>query len=129
MDAFTANIINDREDSKQNAGAKMFYKEMHGDDWESVVDNDTHAIAEHAKSIGTFFHKQLSELQPKILLTGSKEDEFVKLISLNYYENVYGNLIKKIGHGDMYIFDQGGHPAMLSNSDTFVSVSKEFLRK
>lgn len=41
IDAFTANIVNDREFSKQNEGARRFYQAMQGDDWESVVDNDT----------------------------------------------------------------------------------------
>lgn len=129
LEGFTANIFKDRENSKQNVEARMFYEAMHGDDWESVVDNDTYAIAKHAKTIGKFFHKQLNELRSTILFTGSQEDEFVKFIRPNYYKNVYVNLIKKIGHGDMYIFDKGGHPAMLSNGDSFVSISKEFLGK
>lgn len=129
VEAFTSNIINDREISKQNDGAKMFYHAMHGDDWESVVDNDTIAIAEHAKLIAKFFHKPLCALQCELLLTGSEEDEFVRLINPNYFANVYSDLIGKIGHGDIHIFDRGGHPAMLSNRDLFVSLSKEFLGK
>ena len=53
----------------------MFYEYMQGDDWESVVDNDTKSIVEHDRTIGKFFHKPLTTLQADILLTGSKGDE------------------------------------------------------
>ncbi len=62
---FTQNIIDDREASKQDEGVKSFYCAMHGDDWERVVDNDTYAMHEHAKSIGKFFHKPLEALKER----------------------------------------------------------------
>ncbi|SNT28003.1 Pimeloyl-ACP methyl ester carboxylesterase [Anaerovirgula multivorans] len=126
---FTQNVIADRTVSKQDEGAKEFYFSMHGSDWESIVDNDTMAIYEHAKSIGKFFHKPLSTLHSEILLTGSKEDEFVSLINPDYFSTVYTNLIEKIGHGEMHIFPKGGHPALLSNRDEFVMIAKKFLHR
>ena len=41
---FTANIVTDRELSKKNGAMRSFYQYMQGEDWESVVDNDTLAI-------------------------------------------------------------------------------------
>ena len=63
---FTKNIIKDRELSKNDENAKMFYKYMHGDNWEKIVDNDTKSIVEHDKTIGNFFHKPLETLQSHI---------------------------------------------------------------
>lgn len=127
LKAFTENVAEDRESSKLDEGARMFYEYMHGADWESVVDNDTLAIVEHDKTIGKFFHRSLTELKHEILFTGSKEDEFISAMEPDYFERVYGGMLKKIEHGSMYLFETGGHPAMLSSADKFVKVSKAFL--
>lgn len=126
---FTANIVAERELSKHNKNAKMFYQYMQGHDWEKVVDNDTLAIVRHEKEIGKFFHKDLSSFKPDILMTGSKQDEFVGSISPTYFEKNYGEMLLKIGHGTMHLFETGGHPAMMSNQDEFVSISKDFFAK
>ena len=124
--AFTENIGADREASKQDDNARMFYLAMHGADWEQVVDNDTRAIIGHHKNIGKFFHQDLHTLKPAILLTGSREDEYIRTIAPDYFEKVYGELISKIGHGTIHLFDTGGHPAMLTNQDRFYQLSREF---
>lgn len=129
LQEFVQNIVEEREASKQDTGGKTFYYTMQGEDWESVVDNDTIAILEHAKTIGKFFHKPLNELHTKMLLTGSKEDEFVKLVHPDFYFTTYSELIEKMGDGKMHIFDQGRHPALLSNKDEFVKLAKDFLNK
>ena len=126
--AFTDNLEKDRAMSKVNPDAQRFYEYMHGPDWEQVVDNDTSALVRHAKEIGAFFHRPVSELKADILLTGSCEDEFTSAISDDYYEKVYGELLSKTGHGKMHLFDKGGHPAMISNFDEFYDLSIEFLR-
>ncbi|MHC1723345.1 MAG: alpha/beta fold hydrolase [Aminipila sp.] len=126
--AFVENVVTDRDASKKDENAKAFYYMMHGEDWESVVDNDTKAIFEHSKTIGKFFHKELSELASPILLTGSREDEFVKLINPDFYNTLFSNLIGKIGHGQMHIFQTGGHPALLSNQKQFSMLAIEFIK-
>jgi pimeloyl-ACP methyl ester carboxylesterase len=129
LQEFVQNIVEEREASKQDKFGKMFYYTMQGEDWESVVDNDTNAIYEHAKTIGKFFHRPLNELHTKVLLTGSKEDEFAKSVHPNFYMETYSKLIEKIGDGDIYIFEKGGHPALLSNKDEFVKLAKDFLSR
>lgn len=128
LNAFTENVKKDREFSKHDENAKMFYINMHGSDWEQVVDNDTNAIIHHYKEIGTFFHKPLCSLKSDLLLTGSREDEFISIISPDYFEQIYGTLIEKIGHGKIHLFDKGGHPAMLTNPKEFYELSMEFLK-
>jgi pimeloyl-ACP methyl ester carboxylesterase len=128
LKAFTENIKNDRASSKHDENAKMFYAYMHGSDWEQVVDNDTNAIIQHSKEIGVFFHKPLQSLKADILLTGSKKDEFISMISPDYFEEVYGKIIEKIGHGKIHLFSEGGHPAMLTNPVEFYELSMEFLK-
>jgi pimeloyl-ACP methyl ester carboxylesterase len=124
---FTNNLERDRENSKHDENARMFYSSMHGSDWEKVVDNDTRAIIRHQKEIGKFFHKDLKFFKPPVLMTGSLADEFICMIAPDYFQKVYGELISKIGHGKIHLFDTGGHPAMLTNQDSFYQLSMEFL--
>ena len=126
--AFTDNLLKDRAMAKENPGARGFYEYMHGPDWEQVVDNDTSAILRHAKEVGAFFHRPIGELKADLLLTGSREDKFMYSISDRYYENVYGEILSKTGHGKMHLFDTGDHPAMISNFDEFYNLSNEFLK-
>lgn len=123
LQAFVENIITDREASKHDDGTKSFYIFNHGEGWEQVVDNDTKAIHDHYIGNGKFFHKPLSELQTDILMTGSREDEFA---SPQFYEEVYGGLIEKIGHGRIKLFEKGGHPAILSNGQEFYEEACRF---
>lgn len=127
LDAITGNIEKERSESKLDKGAKMFYYAMNGDDWETVVDNDTQAICEHANDIKCFFHKPLSELRAGILLTGSKGDEFLSMMGQDFYQDMFTDFVWKIGHGRIHIFNSGGHPAILSNKDEFVRLAKDFL--
>lgn len=126
---FTKNIIKDRELSKQDKNAQMFYKYMQGEDWKNVVDNDTKAVFEHERTIGKFFHKPLETFQPPILLTGSKEDELLCSTNPNYFQDTYKNMVSKIGHGEIYLFESGHHPAMISNKNEFVELSKRFFEE
>lgn len=124
---FTDSLEKDREASKEDAGAAAFYEAMHGEGWQQVVDNDTKALVEHSRTIGNFFHRPLSELKAEILLTGSRGDEFVSFLGADYFDRVYGEMIRKIGHGRMHIFDEGRHPAALSNGEEFIGLVQAFL--
>lgn len=128
IEKFIKNIESDRQLSKQNKNTKLFYLNMQGQDWEKVVDNDTSALIRHQKEIGVFFHKDLRSLKPAILLTGSKEDEFACTVKPNFFEEVYAEMISKIGHGRIHLFEAGGHPAMLTNQEKFYRLSLDFLR-
>ncbi|MEY8533871.1 alpha/beta hydrolase [Blautia pseudococcoides] len=123
LDSFVMNIHQDRALSKKNPWLKTLYQQNHGNDWENVVDNDTLAIYTHYQNHKTFFHKKLCELRLPVLLTGSKEDEFM---SGNFFEKVYGNL--SIENKKIHIFEHGGHPAMISNKDTFIPLVIHFLK-
>lgn len=112
-----------REASKHDPGARAFYEMMNGADWEQAVDADTRAVLAHAAHIGAFFHKPLSALAPDVLLTGSREDEFC---AGDFFDDLFTDMLQKIGHGKMCIFEHGGHPAMLSNQESFLSVSSGF---
>ena len=129
LDSFTENIIEQRALSKQDKNVQMFYSLMHGEDWEQIVDCDTLAISKHAKEIRRFFHKPLNNFLPPLLLTGSIRDEFISSVDQEYFQKTYQKMIHKIGHGEIYIFSKGGHPAMLTNQQEFLAISESFLGK
>lgn len=109
--------------AKQNGGFCSMLKLMHGDDWEKVLDADTEAVVKHAQNIGEFFHHPLSELKIKALLTGSSEDE---MFPKEHYENLFHDICLQTGTATSYIFEHGGHPAMMSNGKAFVAMCKAF---
>ncbi len=128
IEALIKDISSERETSKREDRTRLFYLKMHGYDWETVVDNDTNAVIRHQKEIGVFFHKDLRFLKPAILLTGSKKDEFACAIKTNFFEGIYEEMVSKIGHGAIHLFEVGGHPAMLTNQEEFYRLSLDFFR-
>ncbi|WP_075717408.1 alpha/beta fold hydrolase [Roseburia sp. 499] len=119
----TENLRIGREASKNDVGSKMFYEMMNGSDWESVIDADTKSVIAHAEHIINFFHKPINTLKAKILFTGSKEDPF---FPEGFYENLFHDMIGKVEHGKQFLFEHGGHPAMISNQEEFILISKAF---
>lgn len=129
LDIITANIISDRENSKKDMYASQFYKYMNGEDWMQVIDNDTNAIYEHSIKIKKFYHKNLNELFVPILFTGSKKDEFLSLLGSTFYEETYEKMAKKVQHGEIHMFNEGSHPAMLSNMNAYVTLIKKYIKE
>ena len=121
--SITEQIYIGRNYAKQNEGFCSMLKTMHGDDWEKVLDADTKSIVNHAKTVGDFFYRPFSELQSRILLTGSDEDE---MFPKGHYEELFHNICSQTSFAENYIFEHGGHPAMMSNIEEFVSMCKEF---
>ena len=120
--SITEQIRIGRNYAKQNEEFCSMLKVMQGDDWEKVVDADTEAVVNHAKTVGDFFHRPFSELQCKILLTGSAEDE---MFPKGHYEKLFHNICLQTSYAESHIFEHGGHPAMMNNMEEFVSMCKE----
>lgn len=121
----TEQIRMGREFAKQNANFCAMLSAMHGDDWESVMDADTEAVVQHAKTVGTFCHKKMEALQTKLLLTGSAEDE---MFPKGHYEELFAAICAKTPMAKAHIFEHGGHPAMMSNTAEFIALCDEFFQ-
>ena len=120
----TDTIKKGREIAKQNDDFCAMLKAMHGDDWESVLDADTKAVAGHAQQVGAFFHRPLSDLRVSILLTGSAEDE---MFPKGHYEQLFADICAQTQLAVSHVFEHGGHPAMMSNSKEFIDLCDKFL--
>lgn len=113
-----------REFAKQNKDFCMMLQMMHGDDWEKVLDADTEAVVGHALNVTDFFHKDLSQLKVRLMLTGSQEDE---MFPEGHYERLFDEICSKTKMAQAHIFEHGGHPAMMSNMEQFLALWSDFL--
>ena len=109
--------------AKQDEGFCTMLKMMHGEDWESVVDADTEAVVAHAETIGFFCHKPIEALKVKLLLTGSDEDE---MFPKGHYERLFAEICGRTCMAKSHIFAHGRHPAMMSNTEEFISLLEKF---
>lgn len=123
LDIVAEIIPNDRKQSKLNQDSIDFWWYNHGNDWESIIDNDTDVIIRHHKSVVNFFHKDLALLNVPVMLTASMKDEFAEIFDFN---SAYKNLQAKIPDCALHFFKTGGHPAMLSNAKEFSDNAKRF---
>ena len=112
-----------RAQAKHFDGFVSYLQMLHGDDWEDVFDCDTDAVLRHASEVGKFFHKPLSELRVKLLLTGSLEDD---MFPKEHCKGLFEKICAETEYAQMHIFEHGGHPAMMSNQDEFVELCKSF---
>lgn len=69
------------------------------------------------------FHKSLKDLRVPVLLVGSKEDEMCR----SDLEDEYKQMSTVIPDAKVYIFNQGGHPAILTNAEEFSQLIQRFL--
>ena len=121
--SITEQIRAGRSYAKQMEGFRLMLKEMHGEDWEQVVDADTEAVVSHAEKVGSFFHRPLSSLQPELLLTGSAEDE---MFPAGHYEKLFSKISSEVNNCAVHIFEHGSHPALMSNRNEFVCLCEKF---
>ncbi len=75
---------------------------------------------EFYKTGKSFFHKSISELRVPTLITGSRKDEYC-----DHLDKIYGDLTKRNEMLEVYLFEQGGHPAMITNTNAFLEIIKQ----
>lgn len=74
------------------------------------------------------FYEEKSEGIPLLFLHGNTGSSNMFAGFADRYSNDFKVvLIDFLGHGKMHLFDQGDHPAMISNFDEFYDLSIEFL--
>ena len=109
--------------AKQIEEFRLMQKMMHGDDWEKIFDADTEAVICHAEEVADFFHRPLSVLQSKLLLTGSSEDE---MFPTGHYERLFSNINSEVNNCTVHIFERGCHPALISNISEYMHLCANF---
>jgi pimeloyl-ACP methyl ester carboxylesterase len=110
-----------RDELKRDPNAAEIWRYFHGNRWNEVLDADTKMIKEFAKMNKSFFHKDLSELEVPVLLTGSAKDDQIAQMPL-----IIEHLANKIPNAEKNIYDEGHHPAMMSNVMEFRGAALNF---
>ena len=122
-DDFSDNLLSERTRAKNDVQARQFYEWCQGKDSEKIVDLDTEALLQCAREKRPLFHKSLKDLRVPLLLVGSKEDEMCR----SDLEDEYKQMSTVIPDAKVYIFNQGGHPAILTNAEEFSQLIQRFL--
>ena len=122
----TSQIRDGRSSAKKIDGFRSYLQSIHGDDWESVFDNDTDSVIRHAQNVVDFFHKPVSCLRSRLLLTGSAEDE---MFPQNHYCELFSEICRQTPKAKAHIFEHGRHPAMMSNLNEFSALADSFFRE
>jgi pimeloyl-ACP methyl ester carboxylesterase len=116
-------IARQRQEAKSGP-ARGFWIEMHGSDWEQVVDADTRMLLRFARAGASFFRDQLAGVKCPVLLTASLEDEFIR-----DPREMLRTAALQIPNAETELFESGCHPAMLSNAERFRSRVMGFLQR
>jgi len=114
LKSYISSLKDEREQGKKDSDTQAFWQYCHGDDWEKVVDLDTEMLLCFSKLNHSFFHQSIANLKVPTLLTGSKKDEFC-----DYLEDIYLKMKEKNNMLEIHLFEEGFHPAMLSNAEKF----------
>ncbi len=122
--AVTKDIQAGRAQAKHIEGFRSYLRSIHGEDWEQVFEADTDAVIRHAREIGAYFHRPLSELQVPLLLTGSEEDE---MFPPGHYQRLFHEICQETRRAEKHLFPHGGHPAMMSNKEEFAALLDRFV--
>lgn len=121
-DDFSDNLMQERIGAKKDEMGVGFYQWCQGEDWERIVDMDTNALVQCAKEKLPLFSKPLSSLQVPLLLMGSEGDEMSRSDFQDEYHAIAGET-----SAELYMFSEGGHPAILSNGEQAAEIICKFL--
>jgi pimeloyl-ACP methyl ester carboxylesterase len=120
LSSYIDSLKNDRQQGKNDPDTKSFWEYCHGNNWEDIVDLDTEMLLEFSSTEKSFYHKSIAELKIPTLITGSRKDEFC-----DYLGDIYAAMKAKNPSLSVHLFEEGGHPAMLSNYMLFYEIVKE----
>ena len=115
-------IITDRTKAKKEILSASFWEDMHGSDWESIIDMDLDLMLRTATNNVNAIKTDLSRLEFPVLGIVSEEDELVPDIV-----NRMSAVIEQIPNGKLIIFKKGKHPFMITKRQKFRDIAIQFL--
>ena len=122
---FAQDLTVERAKAKQDPAARGFYEWCQGPDWEAVVDRDADALLRCAAAGRPLFCRPLEQMQPPVLLMGSREDPMCR----RDLEEEYRAMAAQMPHAAVRLFPSGGHPAILSQAEAAKEEILAFLNR
>lgn len=121
---FSKNLLEERAFARGDANSRLFFEWCHGEDWARIVDQDTQALVQFARSGLPLFRKPLDTLQNPLLLMGSREDDMIPDPLEEYLQ-----IKKLVRRCSVHVFETGGHPAIASNAEEAARIIAGFLSR
>jgi len=115
-------IKEERQIAKRN-GADKFWKYMHGEDWEKVVDTDSEMLINYAREFENNFKNKLYKISCPVLITGSLKDNLIRDI-----DKRLTSVAKQIKTSFTIFTSEGDHPLMLSKKEFYRNLVNKFLK-
>jgi len=106
------NVI--RERSNPNDAQKQFWMYCHGNDWESIIKQDTENMKRMVENGGYWLDDAPQRVKCPVLLLGSREDNFIPNI-----EQDFKLLTSQISNCRFALSDKGSHPLIWTNTTFF----------
>jgi len=117
---FENNVIKER--SNPNDAQKQFWTYCHGNDWESIIKQDTKNIKRIVESGGYWLEEAPQKVKCPVLLLGSRKDNFIPNI-----EQDFKLLSSQISDCRFVLSNKGGHPLIWTNTAFFNDEVLNFL--
>ena len=124
-DQFAENLIAERAAARQDPLARQFYQWCQGDDWEQVVERDTEALSRCAREQRPLFCHPLNQLKVPVLLMGSRTDKLCR----DNLKQEYEAMAALIPNAVIHFFEDGGHPAIVSNAEAAAEMISDFFHQ
>jgi len=99
-----------------------FWRCAHGDDWQQVVDADSHRLLRLAQRGGDWFGGRLGEVRCPVLFTASLRDDALPDVT----QQVCG-MASQIRGSRIFFASEGGHPLMWSRPEDLKQAADCFL--
>lgn len=129
LDSFSVKFTNEmlennviKERSNPNDALISFWKYCHGNDWESIIKQDTDYIRRIVENGGYWLEDAPQRVKCPVLLLGSREDNFIPNV-----EKDFKMLSSQISDCRFVLSDKGGHPLIWTNTAFFNVEALNFL--
>ncbi len=120
---FADSIIKERSFAKSDEMSRGFYEWCQGKDWEAVIDMDTEALINYERKNIRLFNGSIEEIKVPTLITFSRSDEML-------FNDVEKECIKLNGMNPIIsykIYDEGGHPLIMTRAENMAETIKKFI--
>lgn len=122
---FAAAILAERRAAKADPESRGFYQWCQGDDWETVVDQDTQVLVGYEKNHIPLFPRPIESIRRPLLITVSMEDEMLSgniAQERKQWREATSNITCRI-------FETGAHPLIYSRAEELAEMICRFLAK
>jgi pimeloyl-ACP methyl ester carboxylesterase len=111
-----------REKSKKDTLPVAWWKKMHGDDWQDIIDMEMAMLERMGEDPSQMIIGDVTKIESETLFTCTTGDRLIPNI-----EERMRRLCQKMRNCRLEVFDSGAHPFMITEKAKFRSLALDFL--